>query len=141
MVDRHRFVLFQNQLLLLVANRTSMHDRYENPLLTRYASNEMAAIWSAQTKHGLWRRLWIALAEAEQELGLDIKSEQIEELKGTVDQIDFERAVLVVVGKTGRRTIMLPPAALAVLSRLTRMGPFLSPVGRGKIPKGNPFLI
>lgn len=69
-----------------------MHDRYENPLLTRYASNEMAAIWSAQTKHGLWRRLWIALAEAEQELGLDIKTEQIEELRGTVDQIDFERA-------------------------------------------------
>lgn len=69
-----------------------MHDRYENPLLTRYASNEMASIWSAQTKHGLWRRLWIALAEAEQELGLDIKSEQIEELKGTVDQIDFDRA-------------------------------------------------
>src|SRR5690606_28511455 len=67
-------------------------DRYENPLLTRYASAEMAGIWSAQTKHGLWRRLWVALAEAERELGLDIKSEQIEELRRTVDDIDFEKA-------------------------------------------------
>jgi adenylosuccinate lyase len=68
------------------------HDRYENPLLTRYASDEMASIWSAQTKHGLWRRLWIALAESEQELGLDIRPEQIEQLKATVDDIDFDRA-------------------------------------------------
>jgi adenylosuccinate lyase len=68
------------------------HDRYENPLLTRYASDEMAFIWSAETKHGLWRRLWIALAESEQELGLDIRPEQIEQLKATVDDIDFDRA-------------------------------------------------
>ncbi|MGC1276240.1 MAG: adenylosuccinate lyase [Planctomycetaceae bacterium] len=69
-----------------------MHDRYENPLLTRYASAEMASIWSAQTKHGLWRRLWVALAEAERELGLDIRPEQIEQLRGTVDDIDFDAA-------------------------------------------------
>jgi adenylosuccinate lyase len=68
------------------------HDRYENPLLTRYASTEMASIWSAQTKHGLWRRLWVALAEAERELGLEIRPEQIEQLRATVDEIDFERA-------------------------------------------------
>lgn len=68
------------------------HDRYENPLLTRYASAEMASIWSAQTKHGLWRRLWVALAEAERELGLDIKPEQIEQLRDTVDEIDFDAA-------------------------------------------------
>ena len=49
----------------------------------------MASIWSAQTKHGLWRRLWVALAEAERELGLDIKPEQIEQLRGTVDEIDL----------------------------------------------------
>lgn len=69
-----------------------MHDRYENPLLTRYASVEMASIWSAQTKHGLWRRLWVALAEAERELGLDIRPEQIEQLRSTVDEIDFAAA-------------------------------------------------
>ncbi len=68
------------------------HDRYENPLLTRYASDEMASIWSAQTKHGLWRRLWVALAESERELGLDIRSEQIEQLKSSIDDIDFVRA-------------------------------------------------
>lgn len=68
------------------------HDRYENPLLTRYASAEMASIWSAQTKHGLWRRLWVALAEAERELGLDIRAEQIEQLRATVDDIDFAAA-------------------------------------------------
>jgi len=68
------------------------HDRYENPLLTRYASAEMASIWSAQTKHGLWRRLWVALAEAERELGLDIRPEQIEQLRATVDEIDFAAA-------------------------------------------------
>ncbi len=68
------------------------HHRYENPLLTRYASDEMASIWSAQTKHGLWRRLWIALAESERELGLDIRPEQIEQLRASVDDIDFERA-------------------------------------------------
>lgn len=68
------------------------HDRYENPLLTRYASDEMASIWSAQTKHGLWRRLWVALAESERELGLDIRLEQIEQLRSSVDDIDFARA-------------------------------------------------
>lgn len=68
------------------------HDRYENPLLTRYASSEMAGIWSAQTKHGLWRRLWIALAESEQELGLPIEDAQLREMRASVDAIDFDRA-------------------------------------------------
>ena len=48
------------------------HDIYENPLITRYASREMAGIWSAQQKHSTWRRLWLALAESQQELGLAI---------------------------------------------------------------------
>lgn len=68
------------------------HDRYENPLLTRYASSEMAGIWSAQTKHGLWRRLWIALAESEQELGLAIDDVQLREMRASLDAIDFDRA-------------------------------------------------
>jgi adenylosuccinate lyase len=64
-------------------------DLYENPLITRYASRDMARIWSAQNRHSAWRRLWIALAECQQELGLAITSEQIEEMRATVDQIDF----------------------------------------------------
>ena len=68
------------------------HDRYENPLITRYASKEMAATWSAQTKHSTWRKLWVALAEAEQELGLPVTDEQLSEMRATVDRIDFDLA-------------------------------------------------
>ncbi|MFG0335003.1 MAG: adenylosuccinate lyase [Maioricimonas sp. JB049] len=65
---------------------------YQNPLNTRYASREMSRLWSAQTKHSTWRRLWVALAESQQELGLEISSEQIAELKAHVDDIDFDKA-------------------------------------------------
>ena len=57
------------------------HDCYENPLITRYASTAMARIWGDQRKHSTWRRLWVALAEAEQELGLDIRDSQLEEMR------------------------------------------------------------
>ena len=69
-----------------------MSTRYENPLLTRYASDEMSEIWSPQRKHSLWRRLWVALAETQQELGLDISNEQVAELRDHVDDIDFDAA-------------------------------------------------
>ncbi|MBL8848949.1 MAG: adenylosuccinate lyase [Planctomycetaceae bacterium] len=68
------------------------HDLYENPLNTRYASRAMSALWSDQRKHSTWRRLWVALAEAERELGLAITPEQIAELRAHVDDIDFGRA-------------------------------------------------
>ena len=68
------------------------HDTYENPLITRYASRDMSRIWSAQKKHSTWRRLWVALAESERELGLDITNEQLAELRDAVDDIDFEAA-------------------------------------------------
>jgi adenylosuccinate lyase len=68
------------------------HDLYENPLLTRYASPEMAALWSSQKKHSTWRKLWIALAESQRELGLDISEVQIEQMKSSVDDIDFDVA-------------------------------------------------
>ena len=48
------------------------HEQYENPLISRYASDEMSRLFSPQHKHSTWRRLWIALAEAEAELGLAI---------------------------------------------------------------------
>jgi adenylosuccinate lyase len=66
--------------------------QYENPLIGRYASAEMSGLWSPQRKFSTWRWLWVALAEAEAELGLAITPEQIEELWGHVDKIDFEAA-------------------------------------------------
>jgi adenylosuccinate lyase len=65
------------------------HDVYENPLITRYASQEMARLWSAQRRHSLWRQLWVWLAEAQAELGLSITPAQIAELRGRVDDVDF----------------------------------------------------
>ncbi len=65
---------------------------YQNPLITRYASEEMAWIWSPQKKHSTWRRLWVALAEAQQELGLPISDAQLAEMRQAVDNIDFEKA-------------------------------------------------
>jgi adenylosuccinate lyase len=68
------------------------HHTYQNPLVTRYASRAMAELWSAQRKHSTWRRLWVALAEAERELGLNIEPSQIDELRAKVDDIDFVAA-------------------------------------------------
>ena len=55
-----------------------MRDIYENPLITRYASKEMAHIFSDDVKFKTWRKLWIALAEAEHEMGLPISKEQVD---------------------------------------------------------------
>ena len=65
---------------------------YQNPLTDRYASKEMSYNWSPQKKHSTWRRLWLALAESERELGLNISEAQIEELRAHLDDIDFEAA-------------------------------------------------
>jgi adenylosuccinate lyase len=70
---------------------TTDHDRFESPLVGRYASEEMSRIFSSGYRYGLWRDLWIALAEAEKELGLAITDEQIEELRDHRDPIDFAR--------------------------------------------------
>lgn len=66
-----------------------MSNHYENPLISRYASDEMSRLFSPQHKHSTWRRLWVALAEAEAELGLAVTPVQIEALKAHVDDIDF----------------------------------------------------
>ena len=67
-------------------------DRYISPLSERYASKEMQYVFSPDMKFKTWRRLWIALAETEKELGLDITDEQIEELKAHQDDINYEVA-------------------------------------------------
>lgn len=65
---------------------------YENPLLSRYASREMAENFSDDKKFRLWRRLWIALAESEKELGLPITDAQIAEMKAHADDINYDDA-------------------------------------------------
>ena len=70
----------------------SRNDSYRSPLETRYASQQLRAIWSPQRKFSTWRRLWLALAQAQRELGLDITAAQIEELAAHLDDIDFEAA-------------------------------------------------
>ena len=67
-------------------------DRYVSPLSERYASKEMQYIFSPDMKFRTWRRLWIALAETEKELGLNITQEQIDELKAHADDINYDVA-------------------------------------------------
>lgn len=66
-----------------------MSTEYENPLTGRYASRQMRELWGPQRKFSTWRKLWVALAEAEAELGLPVSAAQIAELKAHVDTIDF----------------------------------------------------
>ena len=65
---------------------------YENPLCVRYSSDEMKRIFSADNKFSTWRKLWVALAESEQELGLDISDAQIAEMKAHLTDIDYDAA-------------------------------------------------
>jgi adenylosuccinate lyase len=67
-------------------------DQYDNPLITRYASARMNELWSPQRKFSTWRRLWVALAEAEAELGLPITPGQVAQLRAHVEDIDFVAA-------------------------------------------------
>lgn len=68
------------------------HDNYQSPFSARYSSAEMQYLFSEEHKFRTWRRLWIALAEAENELGLPVTKEQIEELRAHADDINFEVA-------------------------------------------------
>ena len=68
------------------------NDRYVSPLSERYASREMQYIFSPDKKFRTWRKLWIALAETEKELGLNITDEQIEELKAHAEDINYDVA-------------------------------------------------
>ncbi|MBQ3505907.1 MAG: adenylosuccinate lyase [Clostridia bacterium] len=68
------------------------YDVYINPLTTRYASKEMQKAFSDDKRFKLWRKLWIALAESEMELGLNVTQEQVDELKAYAEDIDYELA-------------------------------------------------
>lgn len=69
-----------------------MYEVYQNPLIERYSSEAMLKVFSPANKFSNWRKLWIALAESEKELGLNITQEQIVELKAHIFDIDFKRA-------------------------------------------------
>ena len=66
------------------------YDRYASPLVERYASRAMLELWSARTRHGLWRRLWLALAEAQRALGIAIPNDALAQMRAHLDDIDFE---------------------------------------------------
>ena len=67
-----------------------MSDTYSSPLAERYASRKMLELWSPSIRYGLWRRLWLALAESERELGVAIPDEAIEQMRAHLDKIDFK---------------------------------------------------
>ena len=69
-----------------------MTDRYESPLSSRYASQYMLKLFSAETRIKTWRKLWVSLAKAEHTLGLPVTQEQVDELEAQLDNIDFEAA-------------------------------------------------
>ena len=66
--------------------------RYRSPLGTRYASKEMQLLWGEPHRIGLWRRVWLALAESEQELGLSIPDAAISAMKAHLDDADLAKA-------------------------------------------------
>src|SRR5687768_11024428 len=66
------------------------HDRYSSPLSERYASSAMLELWSPRTRYGLWRQLWLTLAEAQRELGLDLPEEALAQMRAHLQDIDFE---------------------------------------------------
>lgn len=76
----------------MTAAATPSHLMYTSPLGARYASRAMLALWSAQERHTYWRRLWLALAEAERELGVAIPEEAIGQMRAHLDDIDFATA-------------------------------------------------
>ncbi len=66
------------------------NDIYVTPLSGRYASKEMNKLWSSDTKYSTWRKLWVALAKTEQELGINITEEQIKEMEANIENIDYD---------------------------------------------------
>mgnify|MGYP001093770443 CR=1 FL=1 len=68
------------------------HDRYQSPLTSRYASKEMAWVFSDDHKFQTWRKIWLRLATAQRELGLNITQEQLDEMSANITNIDYAMA-------------------------------------------------
>lgn len=88
----------------------SQTDRYTSPLSERYASKEMQYVFSQDMKFKTWRKLWIALAETEKELGLPITQEQIDELKEFQEDINYD------VAKARRRSAVMMLCPMCMLT-------------------------
>ena len=86
---------------------------YKNPLEERYSSPEMLFNFSPNQKFRTWRKLWIALAEIEKDLGLDITDEQISQLKNNAENIDFDKAAA--YEKKFRHDVMAHVHALSLI--------------------------
>ena len=67
-----------------------MTNKYESPLSSRYASKYMLELFSSDTRYKTWRKLWVALAKAQMQLGLPVTAEQVEQLQDNIDNIDYE---------------------------------------------------
>lgn len=83
---------FINNILKIINGGMQMRETYDSPLSKRYASKEMSYLFSEDKKFKTWRKLWVALAETEMELGLCINQKQIDELKAFVEDINYEVA-------------------------------------------------
>ena len=68
------------------------HSGYRSPLESRNASREMRAIWSEQRKFSTWRRIWLALAESQHELGMPVTRSQVEAIRAHLDPVEFDQA-------------------------------------------------
>ena len=97
------------------------HEQYSSPLAERYASKAMLENWSPRTRHGLWRRLWLALAEAQKSLGVPIPDAAIRELRSHLDDIDFD--VVAAYERRFRHDVMAHVHALGDLAPVAR--PFI----------------
>eukprot|EP01035_Chromulina_nebulosa_P017218 gene17218-22741_t len=75
-----------------VVNENDIKIKYDHPLVERYASKQMSYLWSPSKKFTTWRKLWLALAESEKELGLDITDEQLDEMRAHLTDINYELA-------------------------------------------------
>ena len=94
------------------------HEQYSSPLAERYASKAMLENWSPRVRHGLWRRLWLALAEAQKSLGVPIPDEAIRELRAHLDDIDFD--VVAAYERRFRHDVMAHVHALGDLAPAAR---------------------
>ncbi|MEO1128165.1 MAG: lyase family protein [Planctomycetota bacterium] len=90
----------------MMPDSPSPHDRYASPLAGRYASAEMQSIWSARRKFELWRKIWLAVAEAQHEMGLPVTREQVEELRANLDVTDDDIAAAAKYEKELRHDVM-----------------------------------
>jgi adenylosuccinate lyase len=90
----------------MMPDSPSPHDRYASPLAGRYASAEMQSIWSNRRKFELWRTIWLAVAEAQHEMGLPVTKEQVEELRANLDVTDDDIAAAAKYEKELRHDVM-----------------------------------